>query len=55
MSTSVADPHHVDANPDPAYHFDANTYPACHFDADPNPKGSKKILLSDIYANDTEM
>ncbi len=37
MSTSVGDPHHVDANPDPAYRFDANPDPACHFDADPDP------------------
>ncbi len=37
MSTSVGDPHHVDANPDPAYRFDANPDPACYFDADPDP------------------
>jgi hypothetical protein len=37
MSTSVGDPHHVDANPEPAYRFDANPDPACHFDADPDP------------------
>jgi hypothetical protein len=37
MSTSVADPHHIDANPDPACHFDADPDPACHFDADPDP------------------
>jgi hypothetical protein len=33
----VADPHHVDADLDPACHFDADPDFACHFDADPNP------------------
>jgi hypothetical protein len=28
---SVADPHHLDADPD------ADSDPACHFDADPDP------------------
>jgi hypothetical protein len=32
---SVADPHHIDANPDPACYFDADPDPTCHFDADP--------------------
>jgi hypothetical protein len=36
-SLSVADPHHLDADPDPACHFDADPDPACHFDADPDP------------------
>ncbi len=39
--SSVADPHHIDPDPDPAYHFDADLYadpdPACHFDPDPDP------------------
>ncbi len=35
--TSVADPHHIDADPDPARHFDADPDPARHFDADPDP------------------
>jgi hypothetical protein len=34
---SVADPHHADANPDPACHFDADPDPTFHFDADPDP------------------
>ncbi len=36
---SVADPHHVDADPDPVCHFDADadSDPACQFDADPDP------------------
>ncbi len=46
---SVADPHHVDADPDPTFHsdadpdlnpnlhFDANPDPAFHFKADPDP------------------
>jgi hypothetical protein len=34
---SVADPHHVDANPDPACHSDADPDLTFHFDADPDP------------------
>ncbi len=36
---SVADPHHFNADPDPACHFDADADPdpACHFDAAPDP------------------
>ncbi len=40
VSTSriiVADPHHIDADPDPAFHFDADPDPAFHFNADPDP------------------
>jgi hypothetical protein len=35
---SVADPHHFDADPDPAFHIDANPdpNPTCHSDADPD-------------------
>jgi hypothetical protein len=33
----VADPHHLDADPDPALHFDADPDPAFHSDADPDP------------------
>jgi hypothetical protein len=38
-ATSVADPHHLDADPDPASYFDADPDPdpACYFDADPDP------------------
>jgi hypothetical protein len=37
--TSVADPNHVDADPDPAYHFDADVEPnpAFNFGVDPEP------------------
>jgi hypothetical protein len=37
--TNAADPHHLDADPDPdpACHFDADPDPACHFYADPDP------------------
>jgi hypothetical protein len=35
--TSVAYPHHVDANPNPNFHFDTDLDPAFHFDADPDP------------------
>jgi len=34
---SVADPHHLDADPDPSCLFDPDPAPACHFDADPDP------------------
>ncbi len=38
---SVADPHHFDADPDPACHFDADADPdpdpACQFYANPDP------------------
>ncbi len=34
---SVADPHHLDADPDPAFHFDGDPDPAFHFDGDPDP------------------
>jgi hypothetical protein len=32
----VADPHPLDAYPDPACHSDVDLNPACHFDADPD-------------------
>ncbi len=36
---SAADPHGVDADPDPdpPFHFDADPDPTFHFDADPDP------------------
>ncbi len=34
---SVADPHHVNADPDHAFHFDADLDPTFHSDADTNP------------------
>jgi hypothetical protein len=34
---SVADPHHIDADPDPTYHFGADPYPTYYFDAVPDP------------------
>ncbi len=47
LKITVADPHHVDAVPDPCFHFDAHTDPTFHlvadldstyyFDADPDP------------------
>jgi hypothetical protein len=35
---SVADPHHLGADPDPACHFGPN--PDLHFDVDPDPDPS---------------
>ncbi len=34
---SVADMHHLDADPDPACNFDADPDLIFHFDADPDP------------------
>jgi hypothetical protein len=33
----VADPHHLDEDPDPASHFNADPDLAVHFKADPGP------------------
>ncbi len=30
--SSVADPHHADADPDPAFHFNADPYPTFYSD-----------------------
>jgi hypothetical protein len=35
--TMVADPHHFNADPDPAFRFNADPDPAVHFKADPDP------------------
>jgi hypothetical protein len=48
-TTSVADPHHLDADPDSTFHFDADPDPACHFDADPDPSlqiNAQKVTLN---------
>ncbi len=37
IKTSVVDPHHLNADPDPTYHFGADPDPTYHFDADPDP------------------
>ncbi len=45
VTTSVADQHHFDADPDrdSTFHFEADPDPdpACHFDADPDADASK--------------
>jgi hypothetical protein len=33
----VADPHHFNADPDPAFHFNADPDPAFHFNVYPDP------------------
>ncbi len=33
----IADSHHLDADPDPAFHFDADPDPTLQFDANPGP------------------
>jgi hypothetical protein len=47
--SSVADPHHLDADrdPDPAFHFDADPNPAFQFDADSDP-GPTTHLFPDL-------
>ncbi len=37
LTASVADPHHIDADPDLAFHFDANPDPSFYYDSDPDP------------------
>jgi hypothetical protein len=37
VHSSVVDPHHIDAGPDPTFHFDADPDLILHFDADPDP------------------
>jgi hypothetical protein len=34
--TVLRTPHHLDADPDPAFHFDADPDPSFQFDADPD-------------------
>jgi hypothetical protein len=47
---SVADPHHLDADPDPASHFDADpdTDPTFHFNADPDPAPGFQIKAQNL-------
>ncbi len=44
-AASVADPHHVDADPDPAFHLDAKPEPdnTFHSDADLDPDPTLKL------------
>ncbi len=37
VGISVADPHHFDSDPVPAFHFDADPDSTFHSDADPDP------------------
>jgi hypothetical protein len=39
LQSGVAEPHHVNAypDPDPAFHLTADPEPAFHFNADPEP------------------
>jgi len=41
LELSVADPHHLDADPDPAFHFDA--------DPDPDPAFSQDVKKSNFF------
>ncbi len=46
MQTSVADPHHLDA--DPVFHFDADPDPTFYFGADPDPDPSFQIKSQNL-------
>jgi len=46
---SVADPHHIDADPDPAFHFDADPDPDPAFSQD--VKKSRVLKMSKYLAN----
>jgi hypothetical protein len=46
--SSVADPHHVDADPYPNYHFDADPDPNYHFDADADPDPGFRIKAQNL-------
>ena len=48
VPTSVADPHHFDADPDPTFYFDADPDPTLRFDADPDP-GARKLTKINKY------
>ncbi len=54
LLSSVADPHHLDAGPDPANHFgtdpDPDPNPTFQFDADPcgSGSGSTTMLLREL-------
>jgi hypothetical protein len=37
VETGVANPHHFNADPDPAFYSNANPDPAFHFNEDPDP------------------
>ena len=47
VSSSVADPHHFDADPDPdpTFHFDADPDP----DPDPDPAFSQDVKKSNFF------
>jgi len=42
---SVADPHHLDKDPDPSFHIDVDADPKFHSDEDPNPYNFKAIRI----------
>jgi hypothetical protein len=44
-SYRVADPHHFNADPHPAFHLNAGPDPH-HFNADPNPASHQKMMWS---------
>jgi len=45
LAGSVADPHHFDADPDPAFHFDADP----DLDPDPDPAFSQDVKKSNFF------
>ncbi len=50
LHACVADPHHIDADPDPACHFDADpdSDPTLHFNAGPDSNPSFHIKAQNI-------
>jgi hypothetical protein len=48
IALSFSDPHHFNADPDPAFHFNADpdSDPALHFNEDPDPEENLRPLLS---------
>jgi hypothetical protein len=52
LTSSVVDPHHDDADPDPACHFDTDAYPdpdpTFYFDAVPDPDPSFQIKVQNL-------
>jgi hypothetical protein len=47
----IADPHHFNVDPDPAFYFQADLDPAFHLNADPDPAPfqSNRNLLPLVY------
>jgi hypothetical protein len=49
LGLKIADPHHFNADPDPAFHIDADPDPASHFNEDPNPASLQVMGNCDFW------